>query len=53
MKLVGKLDAGDPHVQFDEQRLETERRSGLRHRHEAKAAGQRQLPGTHRHRASR
>ena len=51
MKPVGKRHAGEPHVAFDERGGETERRPGLRHRHRAKAAGQRLLPGTHRHRA--
>jgi hypothetical protein len=37
-------DAGDPHVRFDERRLETELWEGLRHRHEAKAAGNSDSP---------
>ncbi len=37
--LVREPDAGDPHVRFDERRLETEPRRGVRHRHLAKAAG--------------
>jgi hypothetical protein len=37
-------DAGDPHVQFAERRLETELWEGLRHRHEAKAAGNSDSP---------
>ena len=37
--LVRKPDAGNPHVRFDERRLETEPRRGVRHRHLAKAAG--------------
>jgi len=44
MKSVGKPDAANPHVRFDERRLETELRSELiRHRQRAKATGQ-QLP---------
>ncbi len=37
--LVREPDAGDPHVRFDERRLETESWRGVRHRHRAKAAG--------------
>jgi hypothetical protein len=37
-------DAGDPHVRFAERRLETELWEGLRHRHEAKAAGNSDSP---------
>ena len=33
MKPVGKPDAGNPHVRFDERRLETELWHELRHRH--------------------
>ena len=33
MKPVGKPDAGNPHVRFDERRLETELWRELRHRH--------------------
>lgn len=39
MNVVGKPDEGDLHVRFDEGALETGRGDGLRHRHEAKAAG--------------
>ena len=39
MILVREPDAGDPHVRFDERRLETESRRGVRHRPRAKAAG--------------
>jgi hypothetical protein len=46
MKLVGKPDAGNPHVRFDERRLETEPWPELRHRQLAKAAGQPPLLGT-------
>ncbi len=37
--LVREPDAGNPHIRFDERRLETEPRQGVRHRHRAKAAG--------------
>ena len=36
MKPVGKPDAGNPHVRFDERRLETELWRELRHRHRRK-----------------
>jgi hypothetical protein len=39
VKPVREPDAGDPHVRFDERRWETELRPRLRHRHQAKAAG--------------
>ena len=39
MNPVGKPDAGDPHVRFDEREWETESCGGLRHRRWAKAAG--------------
>ena len=44
VKPVGKPDAGDPHVRFDEREEETEPWRGLRHRHLAKAAGQQLFP---------
>src|SRR5271155_1510565 len=50
---AGKPDAGNPHVRFDERRLETEPRSELRHRQCAKAAGEQPLLGTYSHCASR
>ena len=37
--LVREPDAGNPHVRFDERRLETESWRGVRHRRSAKAAG--------------
>src|SRR5271166_1938257 len=43
----------NPHVRFDERRLETEPRSELRHRQCAKAAGEQPLLGTYSHCASR
>ena len=45
--LVREPDAGNPHVRFDERRLETEPRGGVRHRHRTAT------PSTYRHRASR
>jgi hypothetical protein len=44
VNVVGKLDEGNLHVQFDEGALETGLGDGLRHRHEAKAAGNRDSP---------
>ena len=51
MKPVGKPDAGNRHVRFDERGEETEPWRGLRHRHLAKAAGN-SYPHAYRHRAS-
>ena len=42
--LVGKPDAGDPHVRFDERGEETRLRCGMRHRRRAKAVGKQLLP---------
>ena len=50
--LVREPDAGNPHVRFDERRLETEPRRGVRHRHERKPPGT-ATPIAYRHRASR
>ena len=50
--LVREPDAGKPHVRFDERRLETEPRRGVRHR--LGESGRQQLPpSSYRHRASR
>ena len=50
--LVREPDAGNPHVRFDERRLETEPRRGVRHRHWQKPPGT-ATPSAYRHRASR
>jgi RNA-directed DNA polymerase len=44
VNVVGKLDEGNLHVQFEEGALETELGDGLRHRHEAKAVGNSDSP---------
>jgi hypothetical protein len=44
VKPVGERRAGNPHAAFDERGKETEQQCGPRHRHLAKAAGQRLLP---------
>ena len=41
---IGEPDAANLHVRFDERGAETERWSGLRHRHVAKAAGHTTAP---------
>ena len=50
--LVREPDAGKPHVRFDERRLETEPRRGVRHRQRRKPPGT-ATPSAYRHRASR
>ena len=50
--LVREPDAGNPRVRFDERRLETESRRGVRHRHWRKPPGT-ATPYAYRHRASR
>ena len=50
--LVREPDAGDLHVRFDERRLETESRRGVRHRHRRKSPGT-VTPCAYHHRASR
>ena len=52
MKPVGKPDAGNPHVRFDERGGETELRRGLRHQQLAKAAGNSYSPSPKRNRVS-
>ena len=51
--LVREADAGNPHVRFDERRLESESWRGVRHRPRAKAHRERLPPSAYRHRASR
>ena len=50
--LVREPDAGNPHVRFDERRLETESWRGVRHRHRRKPPAT-ATPCAYRHRASR
>ncbi len=52
MNLVREPDAGNPHVRFDERRLETEQWRGVRHRRRRKPPGT-ATPCAYRHRASR
>ena len=52
MNLVREPDTGNPSVRFDERRLETEPRRGVRHRH-CESRRQQLPPFAYRHRASR